>query len=73
MNDTLKNAAKQMLKQLLAECSEAQQLMFKRMYSHKNLGAPINDAVDQMDEEKIDWAMTQVERTVLSNKLKLKQ
>ena len=68
MNETLKNTAKEMLKELLAECTKPQQMMFKRMYCHKNLELPINDAVDQMADDKIDWAMTQVERTVEKNK-----
>jgi len=68
MNETLKNTAKEMLKELLAECTEGQQLMFKRMYCHKNLELPINKAVDQMADDKIDWAMTQVERTVEKNR-----
>jgi len=63
-NETIKNAAKEMLKELLSECTEGQQLIFKRMYCHKNIDLPINDAVDQMDDDKIDWAMTQVERSV---------
>jgi hypothetical protein len=37
MNETLKNAAKTILKELLAQCTEGQQMMFKRMYSHNNL------------------------------------
>lgn len=67
MNKTLKNAAKIILKDLLAECTEGQQIMFKKMYCHKNLGLSINDAVDQMDDDKIDFAITQAERTVEKN------
>jgi len=67
-NETLKNAAKDILKNLLSQCTEGQQLMFKRTYCHKNLDTPINDAVDQMDASKIDWAISQCERTVEKNK-----
>jgi hypothetical protein len=70
MNETLKNTAKEILKELLAQCTEPQQLMFKRMYCHKNLDLPINEAVDQIAEDKIDWAITQCESTVLKNKQK---
>ena len=70
-NETIKNAAKEMLKELLKECTDGQKLMFKRMYSHKNLELQINEAVDQMADDKIDWAMTQVERTVENNRKKL--
>jgi hypothetical protein len=34
------------------------------MYSNDNLEMDINDVVDKMDEEKLDWAMQQVERTL---------
>jgi hypothetical protein len=70
-NETIKNVAKEMLKELLSECTDGQQLMFKRMYCHKNLELPINEAVDQMADDKIDWAMTQVERTVEKNRKEL--
>ena len=68
MNETFANAGREILKGLLAQCTEKQQMMFKRMYSHKNLELPINDAVDQMDENKIDWAITQCEGTFVMKK-----
>ncbi len=67
MNKSLSNAGKGMLKELLAQCTEPQQLLFKRMYCHTNLDATIDEAVDQMDEFKIDWAITQCEKTVEKN------
>jgi hypothetical protein len=67
MNETLKNSAKTILKELLAQCTEPQQLMFKRMYCHENLNASIDEAVDQMDESKMDHAISQCERTVAKN------
>lgn len=42
--------------------------MFKKMYCHKNLDLSINEAVNQMSNDKIDYAMTQTERTVEKNK-----
>jgi hypothetical protein len=68
---TLINVAKGILKELLAECTTEQQLFFKRMYSHNNLELPINDVVDQMNEDKIDWAIIQTERTIEINNQKL--
>ena len=68
MNETLKTTAKQILKDLLSQCTEGQQTMFKRMYCHKKLELPINDAVDKMADDKIDWAITQCERSVAKNK-----
>ena len=69
-NDTIKQFAKTQLKELLSKCTEGQQLMFKRMYCHENLESSIEDAVDQMPDGKIDWAMTQIERTIEKNNLK---
>jgi hypothetical protein len=67
-NQTLIKAAKEILKGLLSECTPGQQLMFKRMYSHKDLDIDINLAIDQMDPDKIDHAISQAERSVEENK-----
>ena len=55
------------LKQLLAQCTEKQHHTFRLMYSHKDLEKPINDVVDDMPAEKIDWAICQTETTVINN------
>ncbi len=55
------------LKLLLAFCSVAQQFMFKRMYSPKNLGLSIDDVIDQMDSDKINNAIKQAQRTKINN------
>jgi ABC-type uncharacterized transport system fused permease/ATPase subunit len=64
MNEQLQQYARDQLKQGLAQCSEQQQLMFKRMYYHKDLTLPINEVVDKMPVDKLDWAMQQVQRTL---------
>lgn len=64
MNSQLQSYARKSLRESLAKCTNHQQLFFKRMYAHGNLNMPINDVVDQMPEEKLDWAMQQVERTL---------
>ena len=64
MNEQLKAFARRALKEGLAQLPESNRLLFKRMYSHKNLEADINDVVDGMPEEKLDWAMQQVERSL---------
>ena len=65
MNQQLENYAREELKTSLESCNKKQQLMFKRMYSHSNLELPINEVVDNMPSEKLDWAMQQVERTLI--------
>ena len=64
MNSELQEFARQSLKEGLAQLPDNHQLMFKRMYSHKNLEADINDVVDSMPEGKLDWAMSQVQRSL---------
>ena len=64
MNEHLQNFARTELKNGLAKLPESHSLLFKRMYSHKNLEAHINDVVDAMPEDKLDWAMQQVQRSI---------
>ncbi len=70
-NQTLINIAKSILKELLSQCTEEEQLQFKRMYSNNHLDMPINEVVDKMNIENIDWAISQCERTIeKKNKIK---
>ena len=55
---------KEELKELLKLCSSVQQLMFKRMYSHNHLELDIDEVVDNMDKNKINHALFQVENTL---------
>ena len=64
MNDTLSQFARGQLKRGLQKCSHAQILLFKRMYSYEGLELPINEVVDNMPDEKLDWAMQQIQRTL---------
>ena len=72
MNKQLQDFARATLKEGLAKCTEAQQLTFMRMYAREHLEWPINDVVDLMKDDKLDWAMQQVQNT-LSKKLCLKE
>lgn len=67
MNSKLEQFARAEIKKELAQCTLEQQLIFKRMYSHKNLELPIDEAVDAMPSDKLNWAIQQVERTVNNN------
>lgn len=64
MNNQIQDFARQILKDGLAQLPESNQMLFKRMYSYKNLNANISTVVDQMPEDKLDWAMQQVKRTL---------
>ena len=64
MNTQLQDYARAELKKGLAQCTEGQQFLFKRMYAHGNLELPIDEVVDKMDEDKLNRAMEQVEATL---------
>jgi hypothetical protein len=64
MNIQLQNFARETIKSRLMQLGKAQQILFKRMYANGNLNMEINDVVDKMPEEKLDWAMQQIERTL---------
>ncbi len=64
MHKTLEKFARNSLKEGIEKCTDAQQHMFKRMYAHGNLDMDINDVVDSMEEDKLECAIDQVERTL---------
>ena len=69
MNVYLETFARDFLKNGLAECTDSERHLFKRMYSPDDLEKPIDQVVDDMDPKKLDWAMIQLENT-LKKKLK---
>lgn len=64
MNSQIEQFARQSLKDGLAKLEEPNRVIFKRMYANRNLGLPINEVVDNMPQEKLDWAMQQVQRSL---------
>ena len=64
MNETLRQFARTELKKGLAQCTDAQCQLFKRMYARGQLELPVNDVVDRMNDDKLDCAMMQVETTL---------
>lgn len=64
MNDRLSSFAREQIKKGLLQCSEDEIKNFKRMYSSENLNSSIDEVVDNMPTDKLDWAMQQVERTI---------
>jgi hypothetical protein len=64
LNKTYVVAGRRILKEFLPRCTEGEQMMFRRMYCHKHMDLTIEQAVDQMDPEKIETAISQVERTL---------
>lgn len=75
MNKTVEKFIRDRLLELLGQCSVDQQLMFKRMYAQNRRkriveepeSIAIKDVVKEMDSDKLDRALTQVENTVARN------
>lgn len=67
MNSTIEKFARQSIKDCLAKCNGEQVLLFKRMYCHKDLSLPIDEVVDKIPIEKLDWALTQCQNTINKN------
>jgi len=64
MNKQLQEFARNYIKEGLAKLTDFNHNIFKRMYSHENLDVDINDLVDAMPEDRLDWAMRQVQASV---------
>lgn len=72
MNDALQQFARDTLKAGLAKLPESNHRTFKLMYGREggkrsvedSVALPINDVVDIMEPEKLDWAMQQVAASV---------
>lgn len=63
-NDSIIEFARDSIKQGLAQLEEKHHTLFKRMYSHDDLSRDIYDVVDAIPVEKLDNALSQVERTL---------
>lgn len=72
MNEQLQRYARESIKSGLTKLSPENHRIFKLMYARDNgeisvddsLAMDINLVVDQIPEDKLDWAMQQVQRTL---------
>lgn len=64
MNKSISDFTRQQIKEGLKQLPDNWQMMFKRMYSHNNLDCDIVTVVDNMLDEKLDWALSQVENSL---------
>ena len=64
MNKDIENYIRSEIKSNLEKCTDDQVMLFKRMYCHKNLDANIDEAVNSVPSEGLDWAYTQVTNTL---------
>lgn len=66
-NELVIEFTRNQIKEGLELCTEPQIMVFKRIYSHKDLELPIDKVVDRMEVSKLENALSQVERTVVNN------
>jgi len=64
VNDLIESYCRNFLKENIVKLTDPQIMLFKRMYSHKNLEGKIDEVIDNMPIEKLDWAMEQVQKSV---------
>ncbi len=64
MNKELENYARQNLKDNISKCTDAEKVLFARMYGRFGYNDNIYTVIDGMDPDKLDWAMTQVKNTL---------
>lgn len=70
MNKSIEAFARKTIKENLLKCTEAQQLMFKRMYSYDDLTRDIDSIVETLSEKRLNHALTQIQNTLKLNATK---
>ena len=61
--------AREILKDLLNKCTPVQQNVFKQMYDYNDRYDDIFLIVDNLDTDKLDHAIDQVDRTIQKNNI----
>ena len=68
MNKTISEFVRRQIIEGLHKLPESNFIFFKQMYCHKNMEFSISEAVLSIPDKKLDWVLSQVERTLLKNK-----
>ena len=64
IKESLSDEYRTRMKEIVHQLPDANILIFKRMYSHLNLDLDIDAVIDNMPDEKLEWALTQLENTI---------
>ena len=64
MNDILQNFARQWLKDNIKKLPTGWEMKFKRIYAYDNIMTPINVIIDEIHQDRLDWAMQQVQNSI---------
>jgi len=71
MNKELDTYAREYIRINVKKLKDEYILTFKRMYSPKDLEAPIDNVIDKMPQHRLDWAMQQVERSLINEDIEI--
>jgi len=63
MNKQLQKVARKFIIEGLMQLPEGHRLIFKRLYSPNDFNVSLFNIVESMPEDKLDWAMQQIERS----------
>ena len=63
MNKTIEEFTREEIKEKLKTLPQGNVNMFMRMYAGNNTNKTVNEVVDEMPVEKLDWALTQIENS----------
>ena len=64
MHPTIESFARTEIKKGLAHCTPEEWMLFKRMYSPRDLKADMDDVVNEIPTDKLDSALGLVNRTI---------
>ncbi len=64
MNKAMIDFARREIKKGLLQLEIKHRVFFKRLYSHGNLDKPTQAIVDDIPEEKLSWALTQIQNSL---------
>lgn len=70
MNATIRKATEEMILEGLKKCTPKQQDFFKRMYVKGYTGeveVTLSEVVSSVPDSCLDWALTQIENTIVKN------
>jgi hypothetical protein len=71
MNPELVSYAKEYIRINIKQLKDEHILIFKKMYSSHNLAANIDDVIDNMAIDKLNWAIHQITNSLLKEGIEI--
>lgn len=71
MNPELVEYAREYIRINIKKLKDEHIMRFKKMYSHHNLAAHIDDVVNNMEIDKLNWGMQQITNSLLKEGIEI--